>query len=51
MTMLYVECPWCEGRATLEPVAGDDATFCCPDCAIRVELAAAPSVESVPLAA
>ena len=49
--MLQMECPWCDGPATVEPVAGDDATFSCPDCSVRVEVTGAPTLEVAAIAA
>jgi hypothetical protein len=46
--MIRVECPWCDSPATIE--AADEA-FDCAHCAIRVELAPAPSTEPVARAA
>ncbi len=46
--MISVECPWCDGPATVE--LADDA-FDCAGCAIRVELAPPPTIEDVARAA
>lgn len=46
--MFSVECPWCEGPAT---VAVADDAFECADCAIRVELAPQPATEPIARAA
>jgi hypothetical protein len=46
--MITIECPWCAGPATVEPI--DDAVTCA-DCAIRVEIAPAPATEPIARAA
>ena len=46
--MFSVECPWCDGPATIDVV--DDA-FECADCAVRVELAPQPTTEPIARAA
>jgi hypothetical protein len=46
--MFSVECPWCDGPATIE-IAAD--AFDCAECAIRVELAPQPTAEPVARAA
>jgi hypothetical protein len=46
--MIRVECPWCDGPATIEDA---DEAFECAGCAIRVELAPPPATESVARAA
>ena len=47
--MINVECPWCEGPATVE--VAEAGEFSCAECAIRVELGAEPVTESAALAA
>ena len=47
--MMSVECPWCDGTATVEVVDGEE--FNCPGCAIRVELAPDPITEPATRAA
>jgi hypothetical protein len=37
--MIRVECPWCDGPATIE---GADEAFECAECAIRVEVVGGP---------
>ena len=46
--MIQVECPWCEGPATVD---GADEAFVCAECAIRVEIAPAPKNERIAKAA
>ena len=46
--MISVECPWCDGPATIEI---SDDVFECAECAIRVELAPAPVTEPIARAA
>jgi hypothetical protein len=46
--MFSVECPWCDGPATIE-IADD--TFDCAECAIRVEIAPQPVTEPIARAA
>ena len=36
--MITIECPWCDGKLTLESVAA--TTMDCPDCRVSVEIAA-----------
>jgi len=47
--MMHVECPWCDGPATVDAGAGGE--FACADCSIRVELAPEPVREPVARAA
>jgi hypothetical protein len=46
--MIRVECPWCDGPATVD---GADETFECADCAIHVDIAPAPATEPIAKAA
>jgi hypothetical protein len=46
--MIRVECPWCDGPATVDSA---DEAFECADCAIRVELALPPATEPIAKAA
>jgi len=47
--MINVDCPWCDGSATIEVADGDE--FSCTGCAIRVEVAPESAGEPVALAA
>jgi hypothetical protein len=47
--MIKVDCPWCDGSATVDVAEGDE--FGCAGCAIRVELSSDPSGEPVARAA
>lgn len=46
MNAMEIDCPWCAGEGTVETGAtqAQVATFVCPDCMVRVELAPDPSV-------
>ena len=46
--MIRLECPWCDGPATVDSA---DEAFECAECAIRVELAPAPATEPIAKAA
>jgi hypothetical protein len=48
--MLTIDCPWCDGPATIQAEPADDA-FTCEACSIRVDLAAMPAEDVVALAA
>jgi hypothetical protein len=47
--MFDIECPWCAGPATVEVAERDE--FACAGCAVRVEVAAAPTTDPLARAA
>ena len=46
--MITLECPWCDGPATVDNA---EEAFECAECSIRVEIAEPPATESIARAA
>jgi predicted RNA-binding Zn-ribbon protein involved in translation (DUF1610 family) len=53
MNAIEIDCPWCAAAATIETAATRTgaATFVCPDCLVRVEMAPDPTAPAIALAA
>ncbi len=49
--MLFIDCPWCAGPATIDVDAGGHDAFHCEACAVRVDLAASPAEDLLAVAA